>query len=304
MPQNLSEHIEIWKNWLLHEKKMSPHTQAAYERDFDAFEEFLIAHLGKALTLTDLANLKAADFRAFLVQRQKEGLSASSLARTLSSIKSFFKKQEKDGVFHNPYLNAIRTPKKAQRLPRPLSPGDAENMLRSVKSASTKSNWMQDRDLCVFLLLYGCGLRINEALSLNYEDRPKGEVLKVLGKGSKERLVPVLPIIHDALKTYLANCPYPFSEETPLFFGKQGRRLNARTVQQKMQDLRRSLGLPETATPHALRHSFATHLLSAGGDLRTIQELLGHASLSSTQVYTDLETRQLLETYKKAHPKS
>lgn len=283
---------------------MSPHTQAAYERDFEAFEEFLVTHLGKALTLTDLANLKAADFRAFLAQRQKEGLSASSLARTLSSIKSFFKKQEKDGVFHNPYLNAIRTPKKPQRLPRPLSPGDAENLVRTAGNTLAKSSWMQDRDLCVLLLLYGCGLRINEALSLDYGNRPKGDVLKVLGKGSKERLVPVLPVIHAALETYIKNCPYPFSEDAPLFFGKQGRRLNARTIQQKMQDLRRILGLPETATPHALRHSFATHLLSAGGDLRTIQELLGHASLSSTQVYTDLETRQLLETYKKAHPKS
>ncbi len=304
MSSPLSALIENWESWLALEKKVSPHTLEAYERDFTEFLDFLSGHLGKAPDIRDLEALKAADFRAFLAIRKKEGLAASSLARTLSSIRSFFRKQEKDGILHNPYLKTVRSPKKPKRLPRPISENDSKSLLAEVSHETRKEIWINLRDTAVLTLLYGCGLRINEALSLNYENRPSGDVMTVLGKGAKERLVPVLPVVREAIEEYVQHCPYPFEQDGPLFFSQRGRRLNARTVQLRLQNLRRKLGLSETATPHALRHSFATHLLAGGGDLRTIQELLGHASLSSTQVYTDLETDKLLSVYKNAHPKS
>ncbi|WP_169544173.1 tyrosine recombinase XerC [Sneathiella aquimaris] len=305
MTDILSDRLKIWKNWLTHEKKVSPHTLNAYDRDVSDFLDFLGPHLGKAPTFQDLETLRAADFRAFLASRQRDGLSATSLNRVLSSVRSFFRKQEKDGVLHNPYIKIVRSPKKPKTLPRPVSPKAAKLLLNSSRhSPGTGQRWLQDRDTAVLSLLYGCGLRINEALSLNYQDRPHGEVLRILGKGNKERLVPVLPAVREAIEAYINECPFRFREDGPLFFGKQGKRLNARTIQHRVQELRRRLGLPETATPHALRHSFATHLLKNGGDLRTIQELLGHASLSSTQVYTDLEIDTLLKVYENAHPKS
>ncbi len=299
----LSELIEHWEDWLAFEKKVSLHTREAYERDFAGFAEFLYGHLGKEPGVKDLESLKAADFRAFLSERKKDGLSAASLARTLSSLRSFFRKQEKDGVLHNPYLKTVRSPKKPKRLPRPVSAEAARKLIREPGYSKNEEEWIKLRDAAVLTLLYGCGLRISEALSLNIRDRPQDETITVLGKGGKERLVPILPVVRDAIDTYLAHCPYPPAPENPLFYGKRGKRLNARTVQLLLQGLRRKLGLPESTTPHALRHSFATHLLEGGGDLRTIQELLGHASLSSTQVYTDLETEKLLSVYKNAHPK-
>jgi len=293
-----------WLDWLQHEKKVSSHTSEAYDRDVTEFLSFLSGHFGKEITLDDLGVLKAADFRAFLAVRKRDGLSATSLARTLSSIKSFFKKLEKDKILHVPALSTLRAHKQPQRLPRPLTEGDSKKLLAAVKNDPDAEDWIKARDLAVFTLLYGAGLRINEALSLNFKDQPTGDTLTLIGKGNKERLVPILPVIKTALNDYLQKCPFPFEEKDPLFRGKKGQRLGARQIQSRLMDLRRQLGLPETATPHALRHSFATHLLGAGGDLRTIQELLGHASLSTTQRYTDLDTAQLLETYRKAHPKS
>ncbi|MBO6826990.1 MAG: tyrosine recombinase XerC [Sneathiella sp.] len=302
--QTLDAAYDLWLDWLQHEKKVSPNTSEAYDRDVTEFLGFLSGHLGKEITLGDLATLKAADFRAFLAIRKQDGLGATSLARTLSSIKSFFNKLEREKILHVPALSTLRAPKKPERLPRPLTEGDSKKLLSAVKNDPATEDWIKARDLAVITLLYGAGLRINEALSLNYQNQPKEDTLRLIGKGNKERLVPILPVIKSALKDYLKQCPYSFEDDDPLFRGKRGQRLGARQIQERLMDLRRQLGLPETATPHALRHSFATHLLGAGGDLRTIQELLGHASLSTTQRYTDLDTAKLLETYRKAHPKS
>jgi len=296
----LAEALSDWKNWLAHEKRVSPHTFEAYERDVADFIAFLHSHLGTSPELSDLEILRAADFRAFLGSRKQDGLGAASLARVLSSVRSFFKKLEKEGHLHNPVLKTIRSPKQPQRLPRPLTATDSKRVLNSIKAGQ---KWTDQRDLALFTLLYGAGLRINEALSLNYRDRPRSETLILMGKGAKERIVPILPVIKTTIEDYIATCPFNFGDDSPLFFGKQGRRLGARQVQLRLQNLRRQLGLPESATPHALRHSFATHLLAGGGDLRTIQKLLGHASLSSTQRYTDLDTEKLLQVYRKSHPK-
>lgn len=305
MPEHrsLDRAFDDWMDWLVHEKKASAHTLEAYERDVRDFLAFLTGHLGGEPTLSDLEALRAADFRAYLAHRRQEGLSATSLRRVLSSIRSFFKRQEREGAFHNPYLKSLRTPKAPTRLPRPLAVTDARKLLQGTPDAR-EPDWIQYRDLAVLTLLYGCGLRIGEALGLNMADRPKGDILTLIGKGNKERMVPVLPAVREAIDLYLRHCPFPLEGTDPLFVGRQGKRLNARAIQLKMQTLRRGLGLPETATPHALRHSFASHLLGSGSDLRSIQELLGHASLSSTQRYTDLDMEKLLAVYDQAHPKS
>ena len=300
---SLGRAYDDWTNWLIHEKKASTHTVEAYERDVREFLAFLTGHLGGEPTLEDLEKLRAADFRAYLAHRRQEGLSATSLRRNLSSVRSFFKRQEKDGHLHNPYLKSLRTPKAPARLPRPLAVTDTKRLL-GEKQDEREPDWIYYRDAAVLTLLYGCGLRIGEALSLNVGDRPVGDILTLIGKGNKERMVPVLPAVRDAIDIYMKQCPFSLSDTDPLFVGKQGKRLNARAIQLKMQMLRRNLGLPESATPHALRHSFATHLLAGGSDLRSIQELLGHASLSSTQRYTDLDMEKLLAVYDQAHPKS
>jgi len=290
-----------WKNWLRHEKRVSPHTYDAYERDVSEFFAFLLDHLGKLPEICDLEKLRASDFRAFLAVRKRDGLTATSLARVLSSVRSFFKKLEKDKILHNPYLKTVRSPKKPTRLPRALNVEQSKELL---SAADAPQSWTDARDLAVFTLLYGCGLRIAEALSLDFKQRPDQDILVIMGKGNKERLVPVLSIVRSAIDTYVQQCPFIFEGDSPLFFGKQGKRLGPRHIQLRIQQLRRQLGLAEDVTPHVLRHSFATHLLENGGDLRTIQELLGHASLASTQRYTDLETEKLLKVYNAAHPKS
>ncbi|GLQ07859.1 tyrosine recombinase XerC [Sneathiella chinensis] len=302
----LAKAVQSWKDWLAFEKKVSPHTFEAYERDTGDFLAFLTGHLGGEPELKDLEALRAADFRAFLSFRRDEGLSPSSLARVLSSVRSLFRYLDRGGLIHNPYLKTIRPPRKPQRLPRPLNEKDTLDLLAKAGQPGTvnRPEWVDLRDAAVFTLLYGCGLRISEALDLDYRTRPTGDVLRVVGKGNKERLVPVLPIVLRAIDEYAAACPFDFHADSPLFFGKQGRRLGARTVQMRLQELRRQMGLPETATPHALRHSFATHLLSGGGDLRAIQELLGHKSLTTTQRYTDLDDGTLLAVYNSAHPKT
>lgn len=300
---SLKDAFENWIDWLRHEKKVSPHTLEAYERDVRDFLGFITGHIAKEPELVDLEDLRAADFRAYLAYRRAEGLTASSLRRVLSSIRSFFKRQERDGLIHNPYLKTIRTPKVGVRLPRPLAADDTLELLESAAD-TTGPLWIRNRNVAVLTMLYGGGLRINEALSLNYEDLPKSGALTLVGKGNKERIVPILPAVQEALKQYLNECPFLLEAGGPLFVGQRGKRLTARVVQLTMQTLRRNLNLPETATPHALRHSFATHLLESGSDLRSIQELLGHASLSSTQRYTDLDMEKLLQVYDKSHPKA
>jgi integrase/recombinase XerC len=263
---------------------------------------FLAGHLGGPPALSDLASLRPADFRAWLARRGAGGLGRGSTARALSVVRGFFAYLDRRGLAHNAHVRTIRTPRQAHALPRPLSPGDAQAVAHEVDTLAGK-RWTGLRDAALLTLLYGCGLRIGEALALDCADLG-GDVLRIQGKGGKERLVPVLPKVREAVAAYLAARPFPAASASPLFVGMRGARLNAGVAQRQMRRARALLGLPETATPHALRHSFATHLLGAGGDLRTIQELLGHASLSTTQRYTEVAIEQMLATYRAAHPRA
>ena len=218
-------------------------------------------------------------------------------------MRSFYRFCERDGTLKNGAIHLVQSPKLPHSVPRPLSVDGAKAVIGEVANLS-EEDWIGARDTAVITLLYGCGLRISEALGLERNQAPLGDMLRITGKGGKQRLVPVLPVVADAVEAYLEACPYPLSDGDPLFVGKRGKRLNPRLIQGRLQVLRAALGLPPSATPHALRHSFATHLLSGGGDLRTIQELLGHASLSTTQHYTEVDTERLLDVYGKAHPRS
>ncbi len=293
--------LDGWQDYLRTERRVSAHTHEAYMRDVTGFLDFLAEHLGKMPTRTDLQNLRPMDFRSFLARRRGDGLSPASVARTLSAIRAFFKFLRQGDIVNNDAINAVNSPKKPGRLPRPLDEKTAIRTLADVADFA-REDWVGDRDIAVLTLLYGCGLRISEALNLNRSDLPDGDMLRVLGKRRKERLVPILPVVRAAIDQYLASCPHAIPMDGPLFIGVQGRRLNARIIQLAMQKVREILGLPPSATPHALRHSFATHLLTAGGDLRTIQELLGHASLATTQHYTDVDTAYLMDVYNNAHP--
>ena len=293
--------VRAWHQWLSSERRTAELTTEAYGRDVRAFIRFLSEHLGAPASLSDLAGLKPADFRSYLARRRGEGLSNTSLARTMSAIRSLFRFLERTDLVHNPAINAVRTPRRPHSVPKPLTVKQAKASVDDVSQLQDES-WLGKRDVAVLTLLYGCGLRISEALSLDLRDRPIGDTLIITGKGGKQRMVPVLSVVREAIEDYLVHCPFPMSDDAPLFLGKRGRRLDPGVMQRQVRRLRGLLGLPETATPHALRHSFATHLLSGGGDLRTIQELLGHASLSTTQRYTEVDTRHLLEVYNRAHP--
>ncbi|HXV73344.1 MAG TPA: tyrosine recombinase XerC [Sphingomonadales bacterium] len=292
-----------WQEWLAAERRFSSLTGEHYGRDVLAFLAFARDHAGETVTKNILEHFTLGDFRAYLTARRMAGLSSRSLARALSSLRSFFKfLAEREGL-KNAAITEVRTPKVPKSVPRPLSVEGASKVLENV-SAAAKKDWVRLRDAAVVTLLYGCGLRISEALSLKRSDAPAGDSLKIRGKGGKERLVPVLPVVREAIESYLSACPHHLAADGPLFVGVRGKKLGARAVQKAFVTVRRSLGLPETATPHALRHSFATHLLSAGGDLRTIQELLGHASLSTTQHYTDVDSDALLKVFESAHPRA
>jgi len=298
------EAIAAWQAWLGGERRLSPHTAAAYGADLAAFLDFLAEHLGETPDLGDLAALRAADFRAWLARRAAGGGARSSAARAMSVLRSFFRFLDRRGLARNAALATVRTPKLPAAVPKALTESDAGAALDGAESEA-RLPWLGARDLAIFTLLYGCGLRLSEALGLARRDAPPAAgMLRVLGKGGKTRLVPVLPVVAEAVAAYLAACPYPLSAEGPLFLGARGGPLNPRLVQRRMAELRAAAGLPETATPHALRHSFATHLLAGGGDLRTIQELLGHASLSTTQRYTAVDAARLLAVYDKAHPRA
>ena len=290
-----------WLRWLAEERRASRHTVAAYRRDLHAFLAFLSDHLGQPPDGDDLAGLRAQDFRSFLARRKGAGLAATSLARALSSTRSFFRFLDRAGIAHNPALATVRTPKRPHAVPKPIAAADAKTALAL---AAEGGDWIALRDTAVLALLYGCGLRISEALGLNRAAAPLGRTLRITGKGNKQRLVPVLPVVQQAVDAYTAAVPFPLGPRDPLFVGAKGRRLDPGIVQKRMRGLRTALGLPETATPHALRHSFATHLLAAGGDLRSIQELLGHASLSTTQRYTEVDADRMMQVYADAHPRA
>ena len=295
--------IEDWRAWLAHERRLSVHTLDAYGRDLAAFLGFAAEHLGWAPGLRDLENLTAADFRGFLAKRHAFGLARASTARAMSCLRGFFRFLDRNGIAHNAAIGAVRTPKTPRPLPKALSEEEALEALGAIADLSGEP-WIGKRDTALVTMLYGCGLRIGEALALNRSQAPKGETMVVTGKGGKQRLVPVLPVAAAAIDNYLAACPHALGGDGPLFVGARGKRLNPGVAQRQVRRLRARLGLAETATPHALRHSFATHLLSGGGDLRTIQELLGHASLSTTQRYTAVDAGRLVEVYRSAHPRA
>ncbi len=294
-----------WLAWLTSEKRSSPHTIAAYGRDLGFFLTFLSDYRGGAISLGDLEALETRDFRAWLSAQAAGGKAKTSSARALASVRSFFTWADREGVASNPRLALVRTPKRPHSVPKALAPEETTELLEAA-AQDERAPWIIARDTALLLLLYGAGLRIGEALSLTRGEapRPGQDAMTVLGKGRKSRVVPLLPVINEALANYLALCPYNPGPEGPLFLGARGGALSPRLLQYRMSDLRRSLGLPESTTPHALRHSFATHLLGSGGDLRSIQELLGHASLSTTQRYTAVDAAKLLSAYKAAHPRA
>lgn len=299
----LRDAVKAWQNWLADERRLSPHTLDAYSRDVAAFLSFLTPHLGQLVDFSALAALQPADLRAYLAHRHREGLAKSSQSRALSALKSLFRFFERRGLLHNPVLTVIRAPRQLKSLPKPLAADEALETLDAAAMLQSQP-WMAARDVALFTLLYGCGLRLGEALSLTRGEAPNGNAMMITGKGRKQRLVPLLPAVVAAVADYVAQCPFQGDSAAPLFVGARGGPLNPGVVQRQMRRLRALLGLPDSATPHALRHSFATHLLAGGGDLRTIQELLGHASLSTTQRYIAIDAVGLSAVYDKAHPRA
>lgn len=295
--------LRDWLDYLAGEKRYSPKTLESYGRDVSAFLEFQSAHRGTRLTLQHLGQLKAVDFRAWLADRRRDGVSARSLARFLSSVRSFYRYLEQRRGMACAAIGLVETPRIPRSLPKPVSVEAARNMISETGARDTPG-WIAARDEAVLLLLYGCGLRISEALALTRSDLPLGDMMRVTGKGQKTRLVPVLPTVKDAMARYIALCPFDPAPDEPVFRAVRGGALGARAVQALVVNLRSRLGLPASATPHALRHSFATHLLAGGGDLRTIQELLGHASLSTTQGYAAVEGAHLTAVHAAAHPRA
>ncbi|MEQ8934972.1 MAG: tyrosine recombinase XerC [Amphiplicatus sp.] len=284
------------------EQRASAYTLRNYGSALERFDSFLTDHLGARPTLKKLGALETRDFRSFLAARRAEGLTAASLKLDLSAIRSFFAFLRKREGVENDAIAALRGPKLKERLPRPVSETDAQALIEAAGSET--ASWIAARDAAIFTLLYGAGLRISEALSLRWADAPFGERLRVLGKGAKTREAPVLPVVRDSVESYRAICPYGGDANDPLFFSVRGKPLSPRLVQRSMATHRKALGLPDSATPHALRHAFATHLLSAGGDLRAIQELLGHASIAATQRYTKVDAERLLAVYDSTHPRA
>jgi len=301
---DLRQAVTRWLDWLAHERRMAGHTVAAYRHDIAAFLGFLAGHLDGTPDLAALAALKQADFRAWLASRHADRLARTSTARALSVVRGFFRYLEQQGLASNPALGLVRRPKLPEILPKALDAAAAVDLVDSIGENATP--WIAARDTALVLLLYGAGLRIGEALGLTLAEAPRhGQAtLRVLGKGKKERVVPLLPVVAEAMERYLALLPFDVGPNEALFRGEQGGPLSPRLLQGRLQVLRRQLGLPESATPHALRHSFATHLLAGGGDLRAIQELLGHSSLSTTQRYTKVDAESLLRAYRAAHPRA
>lgn len=297
--------IDAWEEHLRGARRLSPKTLEAYGRDLTQFLAFITLHIGNPPALADLADLRMADIRAFMARRRQEGAGARTLARGLAGIRSFIAFLEREGLANGATFRAMRTPRQPKTLPKPL-PADQAVRVTEADAQLDEEPWVAARNAAVLALLYGSGLRISEALGLRRADAPLGAegVLRVTGKGGKTRLVPVLPVVSAAIADYLRLSPYGQKADAPLFVGVRGGPLSPRIIQLAMARLRGALGLPDSATPHALRHSFATHLLAGGGDLRTIQELLGHASLSTTQIYTGVDTERLLSVFEETHPRA
>jgi integrase/recombinase XerC len=303
----LTEHparrlVARWASHLQNDRRRSPHTVRAYAATAHRFIAFLGQYRGGEIDVADLTGLSSADLRAFLAKRRGEGLGAASAAREISGVRALLKfAVEQEGS--HAQLPRTRAPKRPRTLPRPAAPAEAMELAENAAEAAS-SPWIGARDLAVLLLLYGAGLRVAEALSLTARALPIGSTLRVTGKRSKTRIVPIVPAVREAVEEYVRHCPYPLNGDAPLFLGARGGPLNADLVRRAVAAARKRLGLPDTLTPHALRHSFATHLLARGADLRSLQELLGHASLSSTQIYTAVDAARLLDVYRHAHPRA
>jgi integrase/recombinase XerC len=297
--------INAWLRHLGAERHYSAKTLDAYRRDVTQFLTFLAKHLGNPPSLAELAKLAPGDVRAFLAARRAAGIGSRSLMRTLAGMRGFARFLERGGKGKVGALAAVRTPKLGKTLPRPLPVDAAKGMVDpDLAAGDGRDVWIHTRDAAVLALLYGCGLRISEALGLRRVDVGTADAITVTGKGRKQRMVPLIPQVQKLVADYLALCPHDVAADGPLFVGAKGGPLSARVVQLAMARARGALGLPETATPHALRHSFATHLLARGGDLRAIQELLGHASLATTQIYTEVDAERLIDAYRSAHPRA
>jgi integrase/recombinase XerC len=314
--KDVAAELTRWLSHLGAERRMSAKTVEAYERDARQFLQFLAEHLGGRPSLAELARLSPQDVRAFMAARRADGIGSRSLMRSLAGARSFARYLERNGKGKVGALTAVRAPKVPKTLPKPLAVAAAKQVADvESRAGDERAPWILARDAAVLALLYGSGLRISEALGLRRGDVPapgrgdvpapgKGDAITVTGKGNKQRMVPLLPQVAQSIADYLALCPTALPADGPLFIGARGGALSPRIVQLVMERLRGALSLPDSATPHALRHSFATHLLSRGGDLRAIQELLGHASLSTTQIYTAVDTDRLLEVYRSAHPRA
>jgi integrase/recombinase XerC len=290
-----------WRRELGAVRRLAAKTLEAYGRDLGQFLTFFALHTGGAVSLATLREMRAADLRAFLARRREDGVEARSLARALSAIKSFFKFLESEGVLSTEALNTLRTPRAKRSLPKALTVSEAKAAITTTGELEERP-WVAARDTAVLSLCYGAGLRISEALALSRADL-EGPALRITGKGGKTRMVPLIAPVRQAVEAYVKLCPFKLGPSQPLFRGAKGGVLSPRLIQMRVAQLRGALGLPPSTTPHALRHSFATHLLSRGGDLRAIQELLGHASLSTTQIYTAVDSERLLEAYRAAHPR-
>ena len=301
MPRSAESLKQAWLAALAHERRASPHTLRAYGDDVARFLVFLRQHKGRTPDDRMLARLLPADIRAFITLRRNEGLGGRSVQRALAAVRSYFRHLSREGIVENAAPRAIRTPRVARTLPRPLSENDAARTLEEAGERDVE--WLGARDVALLTLLYGAGLRISEGLGLKRGDVPLGQSLSVLGKGRKERSVPVLPVVREAVERYAALIPFSGARGDALFLSRRGRAMSAREAQALMQRLRSRLGLSQRATPHALRHSFATHLLAHGADLRAVQELLGHASLSTTQTYTEIDAKKMMDVYSAAHPR-
>ncbi|MYZ49291.1 tyrosine recombinase XerC [Propylenella binzhouense] len=317
--------VEDWLAHLALERRLAANTLEAYRRDLWQFLHFLTRHLGEPPGFEAVAALRTADLRAFLAARRSAGAGPRTLARQLAALRSFARFLDRRGLAANAAFTTMRAPKQPKSVPKALTVADAERVVDTA-DALAETPWIAARDTAVLMLLYGCGLRVSEALAIRRRDAPVArgeaaggeaaggeaaggeaagaEALRVRGKGGRERIVPVLPVVSAAIEAYLAACPYVLEPDGALFRGAKGGPLSPRIVQLAVERLRGALGLEPSLTPHALRHSFATHLLGAGGDLRTIQELLGHASLSTTQIYTAVDTARLLDIYRNAHPRA
>jgi integrase/recombinase XerC len=311
LPFAASDVAQAIEGWLAHlgaERRMSPKTCEAYRRDVLQFLQFLSQHLGMRISLSRLAKLSPQDVRAFMAQRRADAVSGRSLMRSLAGLRSFARFLEREGKGKVAALAAVRAPKIPKSLPKPLAIATAQQVADAdTRAGEEREPWILARDAAVLALLYGSGLRISEALGLIRSAVPapgQGDVLVVTGKGNKTRMVPVLQRVLELIADYIASCPYELPADKPLFVGARGGPLSPRIIQLAMERLRGALNLPDTATPHALRHSFATHLLARGGDLRAIQELLGHASLSTTQIYTGVDSERLAEVYRATHPRA